>query len=70
MSKATTQAERMQNIADGRRLAMTIKRPVSGWNVQRVSTHPGEMLQKEFLNPLGLSQNALAMKTTCFATRT
>jgi antitoxin HigA-1 len=48
---------------------MTIKRPVSGWNVQGVSTHPGEMLQKEFLNPLGLSQNALAMKIRVPATR-
>jgi len=41
---------------------MTIKRPASGWDIQRVTTHPGEMLREEFLIPLGISQNALAMK--------
>src|ERR1039458_1802600 len=41
---------------------MTINRPASGWNLQRVSTHPGEMLREEFLVPLGISQNALAQK--------
>lgn len=48
---------------------MTINRPVSGWNLQRVSTHPGEMLSEEFLKPLGISQNALAMKIRVPATR-
>jgi addiction module HigA family antidote len=48
---------------------MTIKRPVSGWNIQRISTHPGEMLREEFLVPLGISQNALAMKIRVPATR-
>ena len=48
---------------------MTINRPASGWNLQRVSTHPGEMLQEEFLAPLGLSKNALAMKIRVPATR-
>jgi addiction module HigA family antidote len=48
---------------------MTIKRPVSGWKLQRVTTHPGEMLLKEFLEPMGLSQNALAMKIRVPATR-
>lgn len=28
--------------------------------MKRVTTHPGEVLQEEFLNPLGLSQSALA----------
>lgn len=28
---------------------------------RRVTTHPGEMLSEEFLKPLGLSVNALAM---------
>jgi len=41
---------------------MTIKRPTSGWKLQRVTTHPGEMLKEEFLLPLGITQNALAMK--------
>ncbi len=48
---------------------MTIKRPASGWNIQRVSTHPGEMLREEFLAPFGITQNALAMKIHVPATR-
>lgn len=48
---------------------MTIKRPASGWTLKRTSTHPGEMLNEEFLKPLGLSQNALAMKIHVPATR-
>src|SRR6202051_5278432 len=46
-----------------------IKRPASGWNIQRVTTHPGVMLREEFLVPLGISQNALAMKIRVPATR-
>ncbi len=38
-----------------------INRPTGGWNLQRVTTHPGEMLQEEFLKPLGISQNQLAL---------
>jgi len=48
---------------------MTINRPASGWNLQRVSTHPGEMLREEFLIPLGISQNALALRIRVPATR-
>jgi antitoxin HigA-1 len=48
---------------------MTHKRPPSGWNLQRVATHPGEMLREEFLAPLGITQNALAMKIRVPATR-
>ncbi|HTJ31102.1 MAG TPA: HigA family addiction module antitoxin [Acidobacteriaceae bacterium] len=47
----------------------SIKRPPQGWNIQRVTTSPGEMLQEEFLTPLSLSQNALAMKLRVPATR-
>ena len=46
-----------------------IKRPASGWNMQRVTTHPGKMLQEEFLIPYGISQNALAMKIHVPSTR-
>lgn len=53
----------------GRLLAMTLNRPESGWNLRRVTTHPGEMLHEEFLKPLGISQNALAMKIRVPATR-
>ena len=48
---------------------MRIERPAAGWNLQRVTTHPGEMLREEFLIPLGLSQNALALKIRVPATR-
>jgi antitoxin HigA-1 len=48
---------------------MTFKRPVSGWNLQRASTHPGEMLREEFLRPLEITQNALALKIRVPATR-
>ena len=48
---------------------MTITRPASGWNLQRTTTHPGEMLREEFLIPLGITQNALAMKIRVSATR-
>jgi addiction module HigA family antidote len=37
--------------------------------MQRVTTHPGEMLREEFLLPLGITQNALAMKIRVPATR-
>ena len=37
--------------------------------MQRVTTHPGEMLRDEFLLPLGITQNALAMKIRVPATR-
>jgi antitoxin HigA-1 len=48
---------------------MIIARPATGWNLQRVTTHPGEMLREEFLIPLGLSQNALALKLRVPVTR-
>jgi len=51
------------------RMGMTIKRPATGWKMQRVTTHPGEMLREEFLLPLGITQNALAMKIRVPATR-
>jgi antitoxin HigA-1 len=36
---------------------------------RRVTTHPGEVLGEEFLNPLGMSVNALAMALRVPATR-
>jgi addiction module HigA family antidote len=48
---------------------MAIERPAAGWNIQRVTTHPGAMLREEFLIPLGISQNALALKMRVPATR-
>ena len=40
---------------------MSIKRPKEGWNVRRLRTHPGEILREEFMKPLGLSANRLAL---------
>lgn len=37
------------------------KRPEGGWDLQRVATHPGEMLREEFIKPMGLSVNRLAL---------
>jgi addiction module HigA family antidote len=48
---------------------MTINRPASGWGLRRVTTSPGEMLQEEFLAPLGITKNSLAMKIRVPATR-
>ena len=48
---------------------MTIKRPATGWKFDRVTTHPGEILREEFLVPLGMSANALAMRLRIAAPR-
>jgi antitoxin HigA-1 len=52
-----------------RNTSNALSRPASGWNFRGVTTHPGDMLNEEFLKPLGLSQNALAMKIRVPATR-
>jgi len=36
--------------------------PAGGWKMQRVTTHPGRVLREDFLEPLNLSANALAMR--------
>jgi addiction module HigA family antidote len=48
---------------------LLIKRPAAGWNVQGVATHPGEVLEEEFLKPMGISRHKLAMDTHMPATR-
>jgi addiction module HigA family antidote len=50
-------------------MSKTSVRPNAGWNIRRTTTRPGEMLREEFLVPLGISQNALAMKIRVPATR-
>ncbi len=37
--------------------------------MQRIRTHPGEVLREEFMKPLGLSANALALALRVSATR-
>jgi addiction module HigA family antidote len=39
----------------------SVPMPKGGWNIRRVTTHPGEILREEFLLPLGLSANKLAL---------
>jgi antitoxin HigA-1 len=46
-----------------------VKRPETGWAIQRVTTHPGEFLLEEFLKPLEISQHKLAMDIHVPATR-
>jgi antitoxin HigA-1 len=41
---------------------MSIMRPATGWEYERVTEHPGEILREEFMVPLGLSANALAIR--------
>ena len=48
---------------------MPISRPKTGWNIRGVTTHPGEMLKEEFLAPLSISQNQLALDIHVPATR-
>jgi antitoxin HigA-1 len=48
---------------------MSIERPPNGWNVRRPPVHPGEMLREEFLIPLELSANRLAMELRVPVTR-
>ena len=38
-------------------------RPRNGWDYRRVAASPGEILEEEFLKPLGISQNQLALHT-------
>jgi addiction module HigA family antidote len=44
-------------------------RPEGGWNVTRKPVHPGEMLREEFMKPLGISINALALELHVPVTR-
>jgi addiction module HigA family antidote len=48
---------------------MPIKRPATGWRVERPTTHPGTILREDFLLPLGISANHLATETRMPATR-
>jgi addiction module HigA family antidote len=48
---------------------MSIKRPEGGWKITRTPVHPGEMLREEFMKPLGISINALALELHVPVTR-
>ena len=45
------------------------KMPKDGWVFSRPTTHPGEMLREEFLVPMGITANQLALRTRMPATR-
>jgi addiction module HigA family antidote len=48
---------------------MSIMRPEGGWNITRAPVHPGEMLREEFMKPLGISINGLALELHVPVTR-
>jgi addiction module HigA family antidote len=48
---------------------MSIKRPEGGWKITRKPVHPGEMLREEFMKPLGISINGLALELHVPVTR-
>ncbi len=48
---------------------MTIKRPSTGWGIQGIATHPGVVLAQEFLEPMAITRNRLALATHMPATR-
>jgi len=54
---------------NGKGNKVPLVRPAHGWNYRYVTTSPGEMLAEEFLKPLGLSQNQLAMNMRVPSTR-
>ena len=48
---------------------MSIQLPTTGWKIEHITTHPGEVLREDFLIPLGMSANALALRLRIPATR-
>ena len=48
---------------------MTIKRPPAGWKVQGITTHPGVILREDFMLPMQITANHLALQTRMPATR-
>ncbi len=48
---------------------MSIQRPPNGWHITRPPVHPGEILREEFLIPLELSANRLALDLRVPVTR-
>ena len=48
---------------------MSLTRPERGWNITRKPVHPGEMLRGEFMKPMGISINGLALELHVPVTR-
>ena len=49
--------------------ATSLKRPKNGWDITRKPVHPGEMWREEFMVPLELSANRLAIDLRVPVTR-
>ena len=64
MSKSLTTTK-----AKGSTRPTALQRPHGGWSFRGRTTHPGVILQEDFLKPMGLSQHRLAMKIRVPATR-
>ena len=48
---------------------MTVFRPAEGWTIQGVTTHPGIILDEDFLKPMAISANRLSLATRMPPTR-
>ncbi len=48
---------------------MSIARPEGGWSITRTPVHPGEVLREDFMKPLGISINGLALELHVPVTR-
>ena len=48
---------------------MTMTRPNTGWDLGRVTTHPGLILWEDFMKPLELNVHSLSLKLRVAATR-
>jgi len=48
---------------------MSIERPDGGWKITRTPIHPGEMLREEFMKPLSITLNGLALELHVPVTR-
>jgi addiction module HigA family antidote len=46
-----------------------IKRPAAGWAIEGVTAHPGSVLREDFLGPMGITANQLALRARMPATR-
>jgi len=42
-----------------------IEMPKNGWNIEAEPVPAGEILQQDFLTPMGISQSELAKKIDC-----
>jgi antitoxin HigA-1 len=58
-----------KSLTTTRKAKLTHSRPADGWKFAAATTHPGVILNQDFLVPLNLSQHKLAMSIRVPATR-